>query len=124
VSPDLKALREKLLAWALVVALAAVAAFAFWPQPVPAPLPEEAQHFAAFATLAGLWRAADRRPSATQIAIALLALAGAIEALQWAFTSRHAEWRDLAADAAGVAAALGVAAAISRRWGRRLRGAY
>jgi hypothetical protein len=95
----------------LLIALTCVAGLAFSPHPLPMPVPEEAQHLAAFAVLALLSRPAFPGASRIQLAIALVALGGAIELLQWAFTPRHAEWRDWASDAAGAALAIGLQAA-------------
>jgi len=105
-------------AGALAAALAAVGAFALWPQPIAVPLSEDTQHFLAFAVLAALWRRIDRRTGWVPIACGLLALGAAIEALQWLFTPRHAEWRDLGSDGVGVLTGLGVMAALAaQRYG-------
>lgn len=95
--------------------LTIVGVFAFWPHPVQVPLSEAMQHFVAFAGLAMLWRAAVPRVSAAHIGVCLVALGGLIEILQWLFTSRHAEWRDLTWDAVGAMAALGVLEAFRPR---------
>jgi VanZ family protein len=85
-----------------------VAALAFWPHPVTLPLTEDAQHILAFGILTVLTRQVWQRASWRRLVYGMFALGAGIEAMQWAFTPRHAEWRDLVADAVGIAMAVAI----------------
>ncbi|WP_397405183.1 VanZ family protein [Phenylobacterium sp.] len=93
--------------------LTAVATLAFWPQPVTVPLTEDAQHILAFGILTVLTRRVWQRASWRRLVFWLFALGVGIEVLQWAFTPRHAEWRDVTADATGIAIALLICQALA-----------
>jgi VanZ family protein len=99
----------------LAAALATVASLALWPQPVQVQLPETVQHLAAFAVLALVARGASQHRSWPSIGVAMLTLGAGMEGLQWAFTDRHAEWGDLAANTVGVAVGLAVAELLAVR---------
>lgn len=105
---------RSLATFTLIVCVAAIAALAFWPHPVVMPLTEDAQHCLAFGVLMwltrGVWPSAPRG----KLVGGLLAIGAAIEAVQWAFTPRHAEWRDLAADALGIAVATAISQTLAR----------
>jgi len=106
--------------WALLLLAALVAVLALTPAPPPqADLGwDKLNHVAAFAVLALCavfgWRAS---PLAARLAVlaALLAFGGAIELLQLQVPNRSAEWRDLGADAIGIA----LGAWLALQWLRR-----
>jgi hypothetical protein len=104
---------RRLAASVLVACMAAIAGLALWPVPVEIPMTEDAQHMLAFGVLTLLaWRIWQRAPG--RIAAGMFALGTGIEALQWAFTPRHAEWRDLAADAAGIVIGIAISQAAAK----------
>jgi len=80
---------------------------------------DKAEHSVTWAILTFLGLAlSSHRPRA--IALFALALGGAIEVLQATMGfGRDGDWRDFAADAIGVAAALGLYAGLRRLGGRR-----
>jgi VanZ family protein len=96
--------------------LAAVLGLALAPQePTPLTLGwDKLNHALAFCTLAFTWRLGfpgDARRW-LQLALALLALGGAIEVAQQFVPGRQADWADLFADALGGAIGLSMVAAI------------
>lgn len=103
----------------LAVQVIVVAWLALMPSPPP-PEPsfgDKLEHMAAFAVMTvtgvnafgGRWR---------PVALALLAYGALIELAQSFTATRTAEWGDLLADAAGIAAGLGVARLLQRRRAR------
>ena len=84
------------------------------------PTGDKIAHFLAFGIL--LWTFGILVPKQTRIALAMSAVlvGGLVEVIQ-GLTGRDAEWLDLAADAAGVATALGVWAIWRKFQPRRAR---
>ena len=84
------------------------------------PSGDKAAHFIAFGVL--LWTFGVLVPTQRRIALALFAVlvGGLIEVIQ-GWTGRDADWLDFAADAAGVATALGVWAFLRNFQPRRAR---
>jgi VanZ family protein len=80
-------------------------------------LGDKAQHFIAYATLAGFAIASFRTPRAAAVAAGAMVLHGmAMEFLQRAIALERAfEFGDMAADAAGVACGIVVAASLRRK---------
>jgi VanZ family protein len=77
---------------------------------------DKLQHFAAYAVLATLASASyGGRWAWWAIGVALVAFSGAIELAQGLSGYRYAEWLDLLANTAGVAAGL-VLTTLQRRW--------
>ncbi len=99
----------------LMTCVVAISGLAFWPHPVQIPLSEDAQHILAFGVLTFLARQVWPSARLRVLACAMLALGGGIEAMQWGFTPRHAEWQDLVANAAGSAIAALISRALFRR---------
>ncbi|WP_077036665.1 VanZ family protein [Pelomonas sp. KK5] len=92
-----------------------------WLALIPAPPPQadlgwdKANHFSAFAALvlSGRWAWPQRR--AWPLALALLVYGGMIELIQTQLPPREGDWRDLLADAIGIAIGLLLCKAL-KRW--------
>ena len=93
------------------------------PAPGGVEIPDKVAHFAAYAALGALlwWAAAPLGArTAAAVAVALGGLYGASDEVHQRFVpGRSADIRDWAADLAGVAAAVAIAWALSRRRSRR-----
>lgn len=102
-----------LSAWSFVPAVLLVAWGELWPHPPALPGPwswDKADHFTAYFGLALLatlgW---GLRRSLSGVFLGVLALGGALEALQWV-VGRDAEWADLVANFAGAVAGMAIGA--------------
>lgn len=99
-------------------AIVAILGLALWPLDAPIPLQtgwDKADHAAAFFVL-GVLGLAGWPLVPGRVLLGLLAYGGLIEVFQGMTSYRHADWRDLAADAVGVA----LAALLAAGW-QRLR---
>jgi VanZ family protein len=106
-----------------VLLVMAVAYLALTPAP-PAGMDlgwDKLNHVAAFGALAfaGLLSCPGSRSQRVAVFLGLLAYGGAIEILQLFVPGRACEWRDLLADAAGIAVGAGIAAHALRVAARR-----
>jgi VanZ family protein len=82
-------------------------------------------HFAAYFSLAFVFAGAVERARWLRIALGLLALGAGLEMAQGRLTTtRSAEWLDLAANAAGIAAGLLAARGVPGGWCRRVELAF
>ena len=77
-------------------------------------------HLIAFLVLTVWFAGLYRRRSYWRLALGLLAFGALIELCQGAIGYRSAEWQDLAADAAGILAGLGIAWAGAGGWCQRV----
>jgi VanZ family protein len=108
------------LAWLLVILITIGSLVPGVPQ-VATGVSDKFMHFAAYAGLAFLFMGALGRRRWAAVAIGLLALGGAIELAQAFLTeTRAGEWLDMAANTAGIAAGIALAAIYPVNWCRQL----
>jgi VanZ family protein len=110
----------RLLAWGTALA---ILVGSLWPSmpPVPGGVSDKLLHYLAYVALALVFTAAFSRRHWLAIALGLALFGGAIELLQhWLPGQRAGEWRDLAANLAGIATGLAAALAVPHRWRQRL----
>lgn len=108
------------LGWVMVLGIGAGSLWPSLPQ-AAAGVSDKFMHFTAYAGLGFVFAGALERARWPWLALALLGFGAAIELAQaWLSPTRTGEWLDMAANAAGVAAGIGLVAAWPGNWCRQL----